>query len=51
MKLKNKKTGKILEFSDEYGIGFWVQPEPNQKIRGYSYQSIEELTKEWEDAK
>lgn len=51
MKLRNKLTNEIREFSDEYGIAFWEQPEPNKQPQHYSYHSIKELTNEWEDIK
>lgn len=50
MRLKNKITGEIQEFSDEFGIQFYEIPEPNKPTVGRSYPSIKKLTEEWEDA-
>lgn len=48
MKLRNKKTGKIIEYS--LGLNEWS--EDNQEwFLFWNYDSIDELKEEWEDYK
>ena len=46
MKLRNKKTGKIIEYS--IGLNEWSENEQEWYLFG-NYDSIDELKEEWED--
>ena len=48
MKLRNKKTGKIIEYS--IGLNEWSENEQEWYLFG-NYDSIDELKEEWEDYK
>lgn len=48
MKLRNKKTGKIIEYS----LHLWFWHEDNQEWYEYgNYYSIDEIKEDWEDYK
>lgn len=48
MKLRNKKTGKIIEYS--IGLNQWSEDDKEWFLFG-NYDSIDELKEDWEDYK
>ena len=53
MKLRNKKTGEIVEFrylQSDYVAPLVLTTYENDKPEMYSYTSLAELNEEWEDA-
>ena len=57
MKLRNKKTGEIVDLSEGivkdmcYGKFIQIKPEAISNKEGYLYGSLAELNEEWEDYK
>ena len=52
MKLKNKKTGEIVEFrylQSDYVAALVLKTYENDKPEMYRYNSLAELNEEWED--
>lgn len=49
MKLKNKKTGEVVELFERGPIDLYFYPNNKDLIDRKTYQSLAELNSEWED--